>query len=63
MHSTCSHCTRNWTETPQNWTTLRDIWEIGHAVSAMLAVLAFDSVVWAVLRNDRSQSATAAPVD
>jgi hypothetical protein len=34
---------------PDNWTTFRDRWEAGHAVSAALFLLAFSALVVAIL--------------
>jgi hypothetical protein len=42
--------TRNWTEAPNNWESLRKRWEYSHATSAALNLLALICVTWAVLK-------------
>jgi hypothetical protein len=41
--------TRNWTHAPENWRSLRARWELSHAVSAALNLLALVSVALAVV--------------
>jgi hypothetical protein len=43
--------TRNWTRVPEDWTKLRDRWEISHAASAVLNFIAVVCVTVAVLRS------------
>ena len=41
--------THNWTTLPVNWMTLRESWEYSHATAAVFDLIAFVSVVLAVL--------------
>ncbi len=41
--------TRNWTQLPVNWMTLRERWEYSHATAAVFDLIAFIAVVLAVL--------------
>jgi hypothetical protein len=43
--------TRNWTHVPEDWTRLRDRWELSHAASAVLNFIAVVCVTVAVLRS------------
>jgi hypothetical protein len=43
--------TRNWTRVPDDWTALRDRWELSHAASAVLNFIAVVCVTVAVLRS------------
>lgn len=43
--------TRNWTRVPDDWTALRDRWELSHAASAVLNFVAVVCVTVAVLRS------------
>jgi hypothetical protein len=43
--------TRNWTRVPEDWTGLRDRWELSHAASAVLNFIAVVCVTVAVLRS------------
>jgi hypothetical protein len=42
--------TSNWTQLPDNWETLRSRWELGHALAAVLTLLAFLSLLTATWR-------------
>jgi hypothetical protein len=44
-----NRATRNWTEAPANWETLRRRWEFSHATAAVFSLVAFGAVVLAVL--------------
>jgi len=41
--------TKNWTEAPRHWMVLRRRWELSHAVSAVLNLIAFAAALLAVL--------------
>jgi hypothetical protein len=43
--------THNWTRVPDDWTVLRDRWELSHAASAVLNFIAVVCVTVAVLRS------------
>jgi hypothetical protein len=43
--------THNWTRVPEDWTALRDRWELSHAASAVLNFIAVVSATVAVLRT------------
>lgn len=45
-----NQATENWTTLPGNWETLRAQWEYGHAVNAVLTLLALCAVVSAAVR-------------
>jgi len=48
--------TNNWTVLPENWMVLRKQWEYSHAVSAVLAVIAFVTLIIAQIIRKRSRS-------
>ena len=51
--------TENWTVQPADWVALRAQWETGHAVSAVLEVIALACVTWAVIQAARPVPARA----
>lgn len=49
--------TVNWTEQPQNWNTLRESWEYGHATNAVIVFIAFLSTCFAAVgRNGHDEA-------
>jgi hypothetical protein len=44
--------TQNWTTIPANWDSLRNRWEVGHALSAILNIGALVALLSALLRSD-----------
>jgi hypothetical protein len=48
-----NRATSNWTIQPEHWADLRRQWEVGHAINAILYLIAFCAVVWSALRPDR----------
>ena len=50
-----NQATANWTSLPANWADLRKTWEYSHALRAVLSLLGFSFLVFALLK-DKSTS-------
>ena len=48
-----NQATGNWTVQPENWADLRRQWEYGHAVNAVIVLLAFLAACLATIRRRR----------
>jgi len=56
-----NQATVNWTQTPDNWETLRRQWEYGHAVTALLVFVALLMTGWALIQGHPGQNERAFP--
>ncbi len=46
-----NQATLNWTELPANWELLRKHWECSHSARALLNLVGFSSLIWAILKQ------------